>query len=503
MRINRILVVMTATTLLLSGCKKDTEPSPDKDPDPTQNPTSSTLVAEAGADQAVQLGATVTLDGSGSKDSGNKTLTYQWAITQKPASSTVTLSTATAVKTTFVPDKAGDYEIELTISNGKANQKDKVKVTVTPIPTQAKLLDEVISAKTVLEDRVPDPALPDYIVDKRLVVQAELAINPGVTIAFARDAQFNVTNTGGILVAKGEAAKRIRFIGKEATKGFWQGLWITSESSGNVLENVDILHGGGRVVYMSAMAGLTLSGKAQLNLKNTLISESDGYGLHAADGTVLREFVANKFSNNTESGVFVSADNVKALDAASVYTAGNGRNLVEILKSNLSPTTKEIVWKALDDQTPYLLQNSVTVQSELRLEPGVVLKTSRNVIIAVDSKGSLSAVGTPEKRIKIGGLEAEAGYWRGLHYSWSASAKNRLEYVDLTDGGSSASVSGVKSNLAVSGSTTLISVKNCAISRSAGYGIFVTYEARNQLSKDAESVNKFEDNTQGTILIGN
>lgn len=499
MLINRILAVAVTTTLLLSGCKKEGQPTPG--PDPADKPTSSTLVAEAGADQTVQVGTVVTLDASASKDSENKTLTYQWIFTQKPAASTATLGNATTVKPTFTPDKSGDYEVELTVSNGKTSLKDKVKVVAMAVPAQAKLLDEVISAKTVLEDRVPDPALPDYIVDKRLAVQAELTIHPGVTIAFARDAQFTITTNGGILIARGDPAKKIRFIGKEATKGFWQGLWITSESSGNTLENVEILHGGGRAVYGSAMAGLTLSGKAQLNLKNTLISESDGYGLHAADGTVLREFATNTFSNNTESGVYVSADNVKALDAASVYTAGNGRNLVEILKSNLSETTKEIVWKALADQTPYLLQNSVTVQSELRLERGVTLKMSRGVIILVDGKGSFSAVGTAEKRISIGGLEAEAGYWRGLHYSWSASTKNRLEYVDLADGGSSALVSGVKSNLAISGSTTLLIIKNCTISRSAGYGIFVTYEARRQLSTDAESANTFKDNAQGAILV--
>lgn len=308
MLINKILVAAIAATLLVSGCKKD--------PDPT--PTTGTLTADAGINQTAQVGATVTLDGSASKDSENQPFTYQWVIAQKPTSSTVVLRNATTPKPSFMPDLAGEYEIEVTISNSKASSKDKVIIMVTPALVSP--LKEQIVETTVLEDRIEDPTVPDYVVDKKLDVKAQLTLKPGVVIAFARDAQFNVTNDGGILIAKGEADRKIRFLGKEAVKGSWQGLWLSSESSANVLENVEILHGGGREVYLSAKAGLTLSGKAQLSIKNSLVSQSDGYGLHAGDGSTLREFTTNTFSNNTESGAYVSADNVKTLDSLSVFS---------------------------------------------------------------------------------------------------------------------------------------------------------------------------------------
>jgi hypothetical protein len=491
MRINQILVSAMTVTLLLSGCKKETNPNP-------VGNGPGTLTAEAGGNQVAPIRSTITLDGSGSKDTQNKPFTYQWLLIRKPTASVATRASANTAKPTFVPDKTGEYEVELTIANAEHSSKDRVVVVATPL--ESTLLSEQINAKTVLEDRSEDPVLPDYIVNKRLIVNAELTIKPGVTIAFARDAQFTVNADGGILIAKGEANRKIRFVGKEATKGFWQGLWVTSTSSGNVLEQVEILHGGGQEVR-SAKAGLTLSNQAQLSLKNSLVSQSGGYGLHAMDGTALREFASNTFSNNTESGVYVSADNVKQLDAASVFTAGNGRNVVNILKSDLSNTTNETVWKRLAGNTPYRIAHDLTIQTGLRLEPGVVLQAGPNVAVRVESKGYLNAVGTATNRIRIEGAEAGSGYWRGLIFSYSSSAKNVLEYVDISGGGSSPLISGQKANLALSGSTLVFSIRNSTLSRSAGYGIMVTYDARNRLNTDAATANTFEGNTQGAILI--
>src|SRR6185369_4668020 len=66
-------------------------------------------VANAGSPQTVARGATVTLNGSGSSDVDNDTLTYAWTMTRKPAGSTAALSSATAVSPTFVADKVGTY----------------------------------------------------------------------------------------------------------------------------------------------------------------------------------------------------------------------------------------------------------------------------------------------------------------------------------------------------------------------------------------------------------
>ena len=76
-------------------------------------------VANAGPDQSVYVGDTVTLNGSGSSDPDGDLISYSWAFTTKPPGSAATLSNATVVKPTFSVDKAGTYVISLTVNDGK------------------------------------------------------------------------------------------------------------------------------------------------------------------------------------------------------------------------------------------------------------------------------------------------------------------------------------------------------------------------------------------------
>ena len=73
--------------------------------------------ANAGLNQTVKHGATVTLDGSGT-DPQNLPLTFRWSFTTKPAGSAAVLSNAGAAKPTFVADVPGTYIVQLIVSNG-------------------------------------------------------------------------------------------------------------------------------------------------------------------------------------------------------------------------------------------------------------------------------------------------------------------------------------------------------------------------------------------------
>ena len=74
-------------------------------------------VANAGLDQTVNVGDTVTLDGSGSSDADSDPLTYSWALSV-PGGSGAALSDATAVGPTFVPDVDGTYTATLIVNDG-------------------------------------------------------------------------------------------------------------------------------------------------------------------------------------------------------------------------------------------------------------------------------------------------------------------------------------------------------------------------------------------------
>ena len=83
----------------------------------TTTPGNTPPVANAGPDQAVSVGATVTLDGSGSTDVNHNPLTYQWSWVSVPIGSTATLSNPTAVMPTLVADKVGAYVVELVVTD--------------------------------------------------------------------------------------------------------------------------------------------------------------------------------------------------------------------------------------------------------------------------------------------------------------------------------------------------------------------------------------------------
>jgi len=90
--------------------------------------------AEAGMSQNVLTGSPVTLDGTKSQDPdhGPHALTFQWRFVQVPAGSALhdaNITTATQAVASFVPDVAGLYALELTVSDGAASDQAQVPVT--------------------------------------------------------------------------------------------------------------------------------------------------------------------------------------------------------------------------------------------------------------------------------------------------------------------------------------------------------------------------------------
>jgi hypothetical protein len=93
-------------------------------------------VANAGPDQAVAVGATVTLDGSASSDPEGQPLTYRWSFVSQPVQSRVVLPNSTTAKLTFVADAPGDFVVGLVVNDGALNSaQTNVVVTIQNTPT--------------------------------------------------------------------------------------------------------------------------------------------------------------------------------------------------------------------------------------------------------------------------------------------------------------------------------------------------------------------------------
>jgi hypothetical protein len=111
--------------LALSACGgSDSAQTP-----PSVTPTNTAPVANAGMDQNVSVGSTVTLDGSSSTDADGDTLAYTWGLNDSPTDSNASLQNQTDIRPSFTVDVAGNYTLSLTVNDGSATSaEDSVMV---------------------------------------------------------------------------------------------------------------------------------------------------------------------------------------------------------------------------------------------------------------------------------------------------------------------------------------------------------------------------------------
>jgi hypothetical protein len=94
-------------------------------------------VADAGGNQGVTISETALLDGSGSSDPNNDIpLTYHWALTTKPGTSTAVLDKDDQVIAELRPDRAGTYVVSLIVNDGlRDSEADNATITATVTPS--------------------------------------------------------------------------------------------------------------------------------------------------------------------------------------------------------------------------------------------------------------------------------------------------------------------------------------------------------------------------------
>ena len=86
--------------------------------------------ANAGNDMEVVTGSVVLLDGTKSVDPEEELLTYNWSVVSKPEGSNFSIPGSSNSKPVIQPDVAGEYLIQLTVSDGTSTSAaDEVKIS--------------------------------------------------------------------------------------------------------------------------------------------------------------------------------------------------------------------------------------------------------------------------------------------------------------------------------------------------------------------------------------
>lgn len=86
-------------------------------------------VVDAGADQVADFGELVTLAGTATDPNGD-VLSVSWQILSAPPGSLEMLAQATSLTPSFTPDRSGEYQLQLTASDGAALVSDVVTIAV-------------------------------------------------------------------------------------------------------------------------------------------------------------------------------------------------------------------------------------------------------------------------------------------------------------------------------------------------------------------------------------
>lgn len=89
--------------------------------------------AFAGSPQYVLTGAKVLLDGSRSSDANSDQLSYQWSITSRPTDSTAILDDPNSMKPSFSADKAGSYQISLSVNDGRSTSNASIVTVIASV----------------------------------------------------------------------------------------------------------------------------------------------------------------------------------------------------------------------------------------------------------------------------------------------------------------------------------------------------------------------------------
>lgn len=306
-------------------------------------------------------------------------------------------------------------------------------------------------------------------------VTAALTIEPGVTLVFPKDSQFQIDDSG-TLNAVGEAERPITFTGAEKSPGFWRGVLVMNNNP-NVIDHAIVEYGGAKGL-MTGNVG-TFGRAGRLSISNSTLRYSESAGLDLYAGATLT--MANVTLVDNALPVAIDFDDVGQLDPLSSYT-GNARDIIYVTgrELNTAKTIAKIVPYEVPGTTP------TTITSTITIEPGVELRFRANGGLVIDATGALVAQGTAEEQVIFTGLEKTKGFWQGIEFR-SNSQANVIDHAVVEFGGAPEGL--VHALIGFWGSKSHGVVSNTTIRSSLTHGISVDADTTGAFSEG----NTFED----------
>ncbi len=418
--------------------------------------------------------------------------------------STETVTVFWDVPDNFNPNSSGEYTFTGTFTASGVTDSTAITVSVLGVVD----ISQNITQNTLLTaDNI-------YRVTSSIDISAGLTIEPGTVIRFQQGTNFRV-QSGGHIAANGTEEDRILFTGTEKQRGWWDGIQIRNRSSQNTMDWVIIEYDGGSTFESRVdeanlvVGGRTGSSDGRLELNNSIVRQSGGFGLHIRIESELPDSANNQYTANAAGAAIMRANSLHFLDDASDY-AGNDSDFVVVEDSrsgNVIDASDQRTWQALN--VPYRVNGNLSIDnSEITINAGAEFEFTdsssfrflEDSVIKVGGGLSQFETRVPET-VLFTGVEKTPGYWQGIQIRSSRSG-NFMDNVIIEYGGSSAFESNVpKANLVVGGRISSyngrLMLQNSTLRHSSGHGLAV----QNESDFSGSSNNRYTQNQEGPAIM--
>ena len=270
--------------------------------------------------------------------------------------------------------------------------------------------------------------LVDYTINCQLPVKGSLIIEPGVTVEFDTQSGLNIT---GSVQALGTADKPITLTGITKTVGAWDGVFVNSADITNELSYVTVDYAGGGFFNSNGdEGGVIIYGGAALDMNNSVIRNSEAYGINASyTGSDIS--LENNTITASEAPMIVKGAYPTTISGGS-YT-GNDLDAIIVKSDQISG---EHTWS--DIGVPYRISNQLQVipsSGILTIEPGVTVEFEADGQLYINEGASgtppsLIAVGTADNPILFTGVNKVSGAWKGIYFD-SPSPINEIAHATI------------------------------------------------------------------------
>ncbi len=337
----------------------------------------------------------------------------------------------------------------------------------------------------------------------------ELIVDPGANFEFTEASRLRFEN-GAVMTIDGTESDPITFTGTDDQRGWWDGIYLETQSLLNTMSHTVIEYGANNLDG-NLEVGTDFGEAGNIELNNCTFRHGDGYGLKAGSDTSFPNSGSNVYTNNVSGAADMRAENIHYLSADSDFT-GNDTDIVLVRDSNLgsgdlASGQDTATWDAINVPYEFTSNTDHTISDvELVIEPGATLQFREQSKLEFDTGSIITIEGTSDNPITITGTEQIKGWWDGI-YIRSESLLNTIDNTIVEYGGRETwDDLGIGANIAMGlefGDNATLTLTNSTLRHSSGAGLFADPGDVPENDADITSVNTFSDNDGGGYVLDN